>query len=1250
MENIVFKPFRENYLTESMSHFVSTYTLDFKAINRQEFDPKSFKPITIPNIHHHLVFPKGQETQTIIFKNWIKAVFPLSESKIKALVPQNLRHEFEANKNALLMAEGSLATTEVTRGEEEMEQESSGISSLKEYLKDSINSFFRRMEALREEGTAKNAKMKAFTDLLKFIKELGINEASFKDRLDLEQMQEEGSMAEIKESVVNLFATETKELTTRLGQSADKIFKYTRRSKDYQNVIRSNKSFCPEISMEDLRRSHGFINSLWDYNCTMRAHFTALLERATSFSKTKKQVLYIENALKQKEEQFVWANDKLKKALKDCTNGKDDLLLQLDQFDQVMVKMKMTISEQVKGKLQELRLTAKELTKVLEPIMPLAVVGVTDISKLKSNLVILKEICVSVDKLLPREESGDVFLLGLLDKLCSQVKHDSLATAHEIEAVLNEAQGMVTELSDGKPFEEAVKQISLYLQNMAKQQNKYSKVLSALAGDENAEPLAANDPRKTFSKNEERQWGNITEVLRTLLENLKVEQIFPTTCFTFGGNTKDLLLQLSAALKVAGLVVSSGTIYCFQTQKTLDKFNYLVSTVVYNLTYKGFCSPPGQEGDDDGDGKGDFKAADGTGIGEGQGMENVSKEIEFEEQVLGERHDEEKVQPQDQRKVKEEKEAVDMENDFEGDNYDKDKDEENQMDEEENPDDQDDEFSSVDNEFDYKMWHDEKKDEGEEEEEEDDNGGGGDENMSMSEEEKLEFHDEEEKGETEARAKDNKKKEKSETRQAKDYDAFKPEEEEKDKDNINEQEPQDNMEEEEKKDDEKGDYRKGENDEKEEQKEPNDEQKDLDIPDDGDEKVSFESEPEADLEKDENKSAKLDDDEEGAEDMEEEAPQKEPETNKKDDAQKDQEMDIENEGAKKDGEEIEEEEGEKEENKEKDFSSKPQQQKNQGKKPEMGKQGFKNEVREDDKPEEEKQEQQSGVNQEEQMQKEGKLFGDEAMQTEEKGNNTEDFVKKLIENLNSVAMSEEMKENLDNFIKDLNIVRENLEEQTNTQPDKRTQSVLEDPKMAENMLFEAVQQSNQSDSFKNSLKTNAPTSTNPSMQMNSSSNQQEQDAGEFVSDMNPEMTTENEQFEKPNAKKEMQEETKQESKSQNQVKESQSKDKASALPSLPRETKSLVEKAQKDQIEKVMQETPRREENKNELTASNRMEIEPTKKQFRIQQDDPKNQATVPLQASKTHQELKEQLEDLISQWKLDSLNQEEGLKVMTYI
>ena len=74
-----------------------------------------------------------------------------------------------------------------------------------------------------------------------------------------------------------------------------------------------------------------------------------------------------------------------------------------------------------------------------------------------------------------------------------------------------------------------------------------------------------------------------------------------------------------------------------QWLKALCKLDYVLCSVMLTLARQGFCQPPdsndGQPGEDTGE------VADGVGIGEGAGTENVSKEIEDDSQVEGLQND-----------------------------------------------------------------------------------------------------------------------------------------------------------------------------------------------------------------------------------------------------------------------------------------------------------------------------------------------------------------------------------------------------------------------------------------------------------------------------------------------------------------------------------------------------------------------------------------------------------------------------------
>jgi midasin (ATPase involved in ribosome maturation) len=106
---------------------------------------------------------------------------------------------------------------------------------------------------------------------------------------------------------------------------------------------------------------------------------------------------------------------------------------------------------------------------------------------------------------------------------------------------------------------------------------------------------------------------------------------------------------------------------------------YILLRVFRNLVAKGFCSDDVSDGGEGGGegGVGEMKFEDdveGTGMGEGDGKNDVTDEIENEEQLLGLKGDDNQEAPSQQERKELKEDEVDtgmeMENDFEGEKYD----------------------------------------------------------------------------------------------------------------------------------------------------------------------------------------------------------------------------------------------------------------------------------------------------------------------------------------------------------------------------------------------------------------------------------------------------------------------------------------------------------------------------------------------------------------------------------------------------
>merc|ERR1712025_468673 len=120
-------------------------------------------------------------------------------------------------------------------------------------------------------------------------------------------------------------------------------------------------------------------------------------------------------------------------------------------------------------------------------------------------------------------------------------------------------------------------------------------------------------------------------------------------------------------------VLGNITLQFLRFHYNLIRLSFLTLRVFRTLMKNGFCKPP-EEDEDDGEGEGDDygNEQDGTGMGEGQGREDVTDEIEDEEQLLGlkeEKEEKENEQPIDNEEKKGD-DGLEMENDFEGEMHD----------------------------------------------------------------------------------------------------------------------------------------------------------------------------------------------------------------------------------------------------------------------------------------------------------------------------------------------------------------------------------------------------------------------------------------------------------------------------------------------------------------------------------------------------------------------------------------------------
>ncbi|KIP09693.1 hypothetical protein PHLGIDRAFT_86293 [Phlebiopsis gigantea 11061_1 CR5-6] len=173
--------------------------------------------------------------------------------------------------------------------------------------------------------------------------------------------------------------------------------------------------------------------------------------------------------------------------------------------------------------------------------------------------------------------------------------------------------------------------------------------------DENdeRENYIRDDAHLTRMMSEKLGMGRVLASLRSLLEQL---------AFSFPDEARSALDQVMPFLeRYRDLVAAQVSAHASWT-KALFKLNYTLCSIVRTIAKDGFCQPKDTEGEEGAEGQ---ETMEGSGLGEGTGDENVSKEIQDESQVEGLQGEDSAGDDKVERA--EEGDAIEMSEDFGGD-------------------------------------------------------------------------------------------------------------------------------------------------------------------------------------------------------------------------------------------------------------------------------------------------------------------------------------------------------------------------------------------------------------------------------------------------------------------------------------------------------------------------------------------------------------------------------------------------------
>ncbi|KAM8954164.1 midasin [Pelodytes ibericus] len=183
---------------------------------------------------------------------------------------------------------------------------------------------------------------------------------------------------------------------------------------------------------------------------------------------------------------------------------------------------------------------------------------------------------------------------------------------------------------------------------------------------------------------------NVISAVSEILERLKTygEDCIKDKHMNFN-QCCGLLVRLWPMLSIYSDLLLFYLTVSLATHRSTGKLLSVLSRLFTELAQKGFCIPKELIEESAGEGATEFHDYEGGGLGEGEGMKDVSNKIEDEDQVedtLKKGEDKEKEDPESKPDVKEEDNAIEMSDDFDGKMHDGDLEKKDEEDEKSNSD------------------------------------------------------------------------------------------------------------------------------------------------------------------------------------------------------------------------------------------------------------------------------------------------------------------------------------------------------------------------------------------------------------------------------------------------------------------------------------------------------------------------------------------------------------------------------------
>lgn len=542
----------------------------------------------------------------------------------------------------------------------------------------------------------KSQKRKLFNDTLKALREMG-----FRSHVGGDVLEKQDSLAKVLARLPTLPKTDGAEIVMDAEEYLHKTFNLMQQVRD---IAREHSG---DLTNADVARCIGNFESILHTAIQQREVAVRIIEEAVVLGQTVEQVVALKSG-------------DVKKTASQTGLEQSGLLPWISPMLRVAAHIvgaqarlgKIGVSDVVEGLTSRAQLF-EGLTKEIDALPPLPK-GLASASH-EQLAIRINSAIEEVNQAVIGWKQQYPVLKAVLEQLLPWLQPSSPTTANGIESIRKDTSSSLEDL--GTKLFASLDAILGSVQDVEKTHASRPQSTTDLPPS-----WLANENTTLASACKALHAPSVTASLRSLLNNLQhLEDAHPTALKAACA----MLSALSPVITTYKTLHTDALARFAQQHAALARLAYRLAKSFLVVGTRGFCTPP--ENEPDGGGKGDDdKLEGGTGLGEGEGAEDISKDIGEDEDLTELAN--EKGEKDEEREMEDQEDAVDMgQDEMEGQmgeekSEDEDGEEKSGDEEEDDEDEMDEEAGEVDDlgpsAVDEKMWDDGGKDEEDEKERE----------------------------------------------------------------------------------------------------------------------------------------------------------------------------------------------------------------------------------------------------------------------------------------------------------------------------------------------------------------------------------------------------------------------------------------------------------------------------------------------------------------------------------------------------